>query len=70
MHKIKNIYLLYKEGFQNLTIGRILWKLIIIKLIVILLFLNTFVYDKTIKTEYKNDNEKIQFVLKNLIKDN
>lgn len=70
MNKINNIYLLYKEGFQNLTIGRTLWKLIIIKLIVILLFLNIFVYDKTIKTEYKNDNEKIQFVLKNLIKDN
>jgi len=70
MSKLTNIYLLYKEGFQNLKIGRTLWKLIIIKLIVILLFLNIFVYDKTIKTEYKSDNEKIEFVLKNLIKDN
>lgn len=70
MDKLKNIYLLYKEGFQNLTIGRTLWKLILIKLVVILLFLNIVVYDKSIKSEYKNDSEKIEFVLKNLIKDN
>ncbi len=70
MSKLNNIYSLYKDGFKNLKIGRTLWKLIFIKLIVILLFLNLFVYDKSIKTEYKTDNEKIEFVLKNLIKDN
>ncbi|RXK06695.1 DUF4492 domain-containing protein [Halarcobacter bivalviorum] len=70
MMNFKKIYLLYQDGFKNLTIGRTLWKLIIIKLIVILLFLNIFVYDKSIKSEYKNENEKIEFVLKNLIKDN
>lgn len=70
MNKIKNIYLMYKDGFMNLTVGKTLWKLIIIKLIVILLFLNIFVYDKSIKTEYKTENEKINFVLQNLIKDN
>ena len=70
MSKLKNIYLLYKDGFMNLKLGKTLWKLIIIKLVVILVFLNIFIYDKSIKTEYKSDNEKIEFVLKNLIKDN
>lgn len=70
MNKIKQIYFFYKEGFENLTIGRTLWKLVIIKLIVILIFLNIFIYDKSIKTEYKNDSERIEFILNNLIKEN
>lgn len=70
MNKLKNIYLLYKEGFLNLKLGRTLWKIIILKLIVILIFLKFFIYDKNIKTEYKTENEKVNFVLGNLIKDN
>lgn len=67
---LKNIYSFYINGFKNMTIGKTLWKLILIKLLVIFLFLNYFVHDKSLKTEYKTYDEKIDFVYKNLTKEN
>lgn len=69
MKKLINIYDLYKDGFMNLTIGKTLWKIIFIKLIIILGFLNFFIYDNNFKKEYTTENEKIDFVLQNLIKE-
>ena len=69
MNKLSNIYYFYKDGFTNLTLGKTLWKIIILKLIIILVFLKLFVYDKNINTDYKTDYEKANFVLENLTKD-
>ena len=66
----QNIYSFYLNGFKNMTIGKTLWKIILIKLLVILVFLNYFIHDKSIKTEYKTYEEKVDFVYKNLIKEN
>jgi hypothetical protein len=70
MLNIRNIYSFYLNGFKNMTIGKTLWKIILIKLLVILVFLNYFIHDKSIKTEYKTYEEKVDFVYKNLIKEN
>ena len=67
---IKNIYFFYLNGFKNMTVGKTLWKLILIKLLVIFIFLNSFVHDKSLKTEYKTYDEKVDFVYKNLTKEN
>ena len=67
---IKNIYFFYLNGFKNMTVGKTLWKLILIKLFVIFIFLNYFVHDKSLKTEYKTYDEKVDFVYKNLTKEN
>ena len=70
MLNIKNIYSFYINGFKNMTIGKTLWKLILIKLLVIFIFLNYFIHDKSLKTEYKTYDEKVDFVYKNLTKEN
>lgn len=67
---IKNIYYFYLNGFKNMSVGKTLWKIILIKLLVILIFLNYFIHDKSINTEYKTYDEKVDFVYKNLIKEN
>ncbi len=67
---IKNIYNFYINGFKSMTIGKILWKIILIKLFIIFIFLNYFIHDKSLNSEYKTYNEKIDFVYKNLIKTN
>ena len=69
MDKCNKILSLYIDGFKNLTLGKTLWKIVIIKLIIILTILNLFIYDKSINTEYKSDNQKIEFVYKNLTKE-
>ncbi|MDY0052964.1 MAG: DUF4492 domain-containing protein [Aliarcobacter sp.] len=70
MLNIKNIYSFYINGFKNMTIGKTLWKIILIKLLVIFIFLNYFIHDKSLKTEYKTYDEKVDFVYKNLTKEN
>ncbi|MDD2789556.1 MAG: DUF4492 domain-containing protein [Sulfurimonas sp.] len=66
MISIKNIFVFYIDGFKNMKVGKSLWKIITIKLLIILVVLNYFVYDKTIKTEFKTADEKSNFVYQNL----
>ncbi len=66
---LKNFIKMYIDGFKNLTIGKTLWKIIIIKLIIILLFLNHIVYDKNFKSTYTTSDEKADFVYKNITKE-
>jgi hypothetical protein len=67
MNSINSIYRFYADGFKNMRVGKTLWKLIFIKLAVIFLFLNYFVHDRSIKTEYKTYDEKVNFVYKNIV---
>ncbi len=69
MYKKIKFLNLYIDGFKNLTIGKTLWKIIIIKLIVIFIFLNFFIYDKSLNKQYITKQEKVNFVYKNIIKE-
>ncbi|WP_320033870.1 DUF4492 domain-containing protein [Campylobacterota bacterium DY0563] len=69
MNKYNKILNLYIDGFKNLTLGKTLWKIVIIKLLIIFTILNLFIYDKSINTEYKSNDQKIEFVYKNLTKE-
>jgi hypothetical protein len=51
-----------------MVLGKTLWKLILIKLAVIFLFLNYIVYDKNFNTEYGSFSKKADFVKANLAK--
>jgi len=68
MNNIISIYKFYYDGFKNMTVGKTLWKLIIIKLVVILIFLKYFIHDKKFKTEYTTQTERVNFVYKNITK--
>jgi len=67
MISIKKIYNFYISGFFNMTLGKTLWKVILIKLAIIFLFINFFILDKNFTTEYKTQDAKINFVYENLI---
>ena len=64
---IFKIFDFYKEGFKNLTLGKTLWKIIFIKLFVILIIFKLFVFDVNFKSLYKDDASKSNFVIQNLI---
>lgn len=61
----KKSLLLYVDGFKNLKVGKILWKVIFIKLLVIFAVLKVFVYDKNL-SQMGDFEEKSAFVLDNL----
>jgi hypothetical protein len=66
MNIIKQTFSMYIDGFRNMTVGKTLWKIVFLKLLVILVFLKFFVHDKTFKTEYQTFEEKSEFVINNL----
>jgi len=60
---------LYIEGFKNMKIGKKLWLLIIIKLIIMFGILKAFIFNETLNTKFQTDEEKSEFVIRNLIKE-
>lgn len=57
---------LYVDGFRNMTIGRKLWILIIIKLIVIFVILKIFFFPDVLGTNYDNDIQRADAVRESL----
>ena len=62
---LKNITSFYVDGFRNMTLGRVLWAVIAIKLIIMFGVLKVFVYDTSLAT-LGTSEAKSQFVLENL----
>lgn len=69
MNKIISIYDFYAHGFKNMKVGKTLWKLIFIKLVVIFIVLKFFVHDTNFNNKYELEQEKIDFVYSNLVGD-
>ncbi len=66
MTTINKIIYFYIDGFKNMKVGKTLWKIIFVKLLVIFLVLNYFIHDKSLKSEYKTYDEKVNFIYENL----
>ncbi|MBQ9670228.1 MAG: DUF4492 domain-containing protein [Prevotella sp.] len=60
------VYDLYVDGFRNMTIGRTLWAVIIVKLIIMFLVLKLFFFPDFLKQQAK-DGDKASFVSKEMI---
>jgi len=55
----------YADGFRSMCLGRTLWKIIILKLLVFLILLNVFFPDY-LKTNFTTDQQRADHVLHNL----
>lgn len=66
---LKKIFNLYFEGFKDMKLGRVLWGIILLKLILFFGILKFFVFDENLKNLYPSDEDKSSFVLENLTKD-
>lgn len=66
LHFIFKIFDFYREGFKNLTLGKTLWKVIFIKLFILLVVFKIFIFDVNFNSIFKDDASKSEFVIKNL----
>jgi hypothetical protein len=62
-----NIGRFYIDGFKEMTIGKTLWTIIIIKLFIIFFILKLFFFPNYLNSQCDNDDEKAQLVRKELI---
>ena len=73
MGKIKSfrdfIYL-YIDGFKNLTWGKSLWIIILVKLFIMFAILRVFFFPNFLNSRFDTDEEKSEYVSKELIKTN
>ncbi|MBO7346969.1 MAG: DUF4492 domain-containing protein [Bacteroidaceae bacterium] len=65
MKILRNIFYFYYDGFRNMTIGRTLWLIIAIKLVVIFAVLRVFFFQPSL---HGSDEEKADQVRENLLR--
>lgn len=61
-----NVYKFYADGFREMTIGKTLWVIIIIKLFVIFVLLRLFFFPDVIEQGAK-DGDKAEYVASELL---
>lgn len=60
--KFKNIIEMYVDGFRSMTVGRWLWALILVKLMLFFLLLKLFFFPDVLKENYDDDIQRAEAV--------
>ena len=68
MRIIVNIFQFYFRGFKSMTLGKKLWTIIIIKLVIMFLILKLFFFPNYLKTNFATDQERSDHVIEQLTK--
>ncbi|MDE6239300.1 MAG: DUF4492 domain-containing protein [Muribaculaceae bacterium] len=66
---IRSVWRFYVDGFRNMTIGRSLWIVILIKLFIMFAILKVFFFPDKLGSDYDNDAERADAVRNALIAD-
>lgn len=66
---LKNISNLYIDGFRRMKLGKSLWLVIAVKLLIMFGILKVFIFDESLNSKFKTDEAKADFVISNLIKE-
>ena len=56
----------YQNGFKAMTVGRTLWKIILIKLLVMFAVLKLFFFPNYLNTNFQTDEQRADHVLEQL----
>lgn len=62
MSIVRSIYAFYRDGFRSMTIGKTLWMIIIIKLIVLFAIIRLLFFPNILKENYDSDLERAEAV--------
>jgi len=62
------IFRFYVDGFRRMTLGKTLWKVIIIKLIIMFGVLKLFFFHDFLGTKFNTDEQRADYVLSELTK--
>lgn len=65
MRKIVQFYI---DGFKEMTLGRTLWAIILIKLFILFFVLKLFFFPNLLHKNFNNDKERSSYVIENFTK--
>ena len=64
---LRNVFLFYYEGFRTMSCwGKKVWLIIIIKLCIIFLLLRLFFFPDFLKSKFRSDRERSDYVIEQL----
>jgi hypothetical protein len=64
----KNIFQFYYHGFKSMTVGKRLWLIIVIKLVLIFFVLKIFFFPDFLQSKFQNDAQRSNYVIEQLVK--
>jgi len=65
---VKKVFFFYYDGFRSMTVGKKLWIIILIKLFIIFAILKLFFFPDFLKTHFKTDQQRSNYVIEQLTK--
>lgn len=60
--KMRSVVDFYVDGFKNMTVGKKLWAIIFIKVIILFFFFKLFFFPNLLKENYDNDDDRARAV--------
>lgn len=66
MTMLKKVFRFYYEGFRNMTWGKRLWGIILIKLFIMFAILRLFFFPDLLKRDFETDQERSDHVLEQI----
>jgi len=60
------LYKFYRDGFRRMTVGKTLWKIIIIKLVIMFAVLKLFFFPNYLNTNFSTDQQRADHVIHQL----
>jgi hypothetical protein len=66
MYFLKKIFHFYIDGFKNMTIGKNLWLIILIKLFIIFAVFRLFFFHDFLGKKFDNQKDKSEYVIDEL----
>lgn len=64
---LMNVWRFYRDGFRNMTLGRTLWLIILIKLFVLFFVLRLFFFPDFLRTQEPDESGRVEYVGRELI---
>ncbi len=65
---VQRLYRFYIDGFRRMTVGKSLWKIIFIKLLIMFGVLKLFFFQDFLGTHFTTDQQRADYVLSELTK--
>jgi len=67
MRPLKTICSFYLEGFRSMDLGRTLWKIVILKLLILFFILRPIFFSDNLQSRFDNDRDRADHVFENLM---
>ena len=61
-----SIFRFYRDGFRDMTIGKSLWKIILVKLFIMFAVLKVFFFPDFLSTQFNTDQQRADYVMEQL----